>query len=134
VARTSVVFGPHRNNFVLWVLRSLRAGTSIRAVRDQWVSPTASADLAHQVLALAESGATGIYHTAGAERLSRLEMAHRIARHFGLDASPIESITMADLNWVAPRPRDSSLDVAKVSKVCAPLRFDDALATLEVAA
>ena len=132
IARTSVVFGPHKNNFVLWVRRSLRAGQPVKVVHDQWVTPTCADDLAAQLLALVESGAdaSGIWHTAGKERLSRLEMAKRIAAHDGLDASLIQSVSMADLSWVAQRPRDSSLSTRKISGVASPLGFGAALDTL----
>jgi dTDP-4-dehydrorhamnose reductase len=134
VARTSVVFGPHKNNFVRWVRRSLRAGSPIKAAKDQWVTPTASADVARQILALVEADERGVWHTAGAERLSRLEMAQRIAEQDGLDPSPIQAVAMADLTWVAPRPRDSSLDTTKVSRLVRPMDFKTALATLGDAA
>ncbi|MHB1261307.1 MAG: dTDP-4-dehydrorhamnose reductase [Thermoplasmatota archaeon] len=134
VARTSVVFGPHKNNFVRWVRRSLRAGTPIKAAKDQWVTPTCSADVAHQLLALVEAGERGVWHTAGAERLSRLEMARRIAAHDGLDAGPIQPVSVSDLTWVAPRPRDSSLDTSKVARLAAPMAFGAALDTLGDAA
>lgn len=134
IARTSVVFGPDRNNFVLWVRRSLRDGKPVRVARDQWVSPTCTDDLARQVLALVDARAEGVYHTAGAERLSRLEMAHRIAAHDRVDPAPIQPVAMSDLTWVAKRPRDSSLDVSKVSRLARPMGFDAALGTLGAAA
>ncbi|MEA3166518.1 MAG: dTDP-4-dehydrorhamnose reductase [Thermoplasmata archaeon] len=134
VARTSVVFGPHRNNFVRWVRRSLRAASPLKVARDQWVTPSLSEDVGRQLLALLEADERGVWHTAGAERLSRLEMAQRIARHDGLDATPIQPAAMADLAWLAPRPRDSSLDVSKVSRLAKPMAFDAALDALGDAA
>ena len=134
VARTAVVFGPHKNNFVRWVRRNLRAGTPVKAARDQWVTPTAAHDVAAQLLALIEAEERGVWHTAGAERLSRLEMAQRIAASDGLDPSPIQSVAMADLTWFAPRPRDSSLDTSKISRLARPMDFKAALATLGDAA
>lgn len=131
VARTSVVFGPHKNNFVVWVRRALRDSSAVKVAHDQWVTPTASADVARQVLALVEAGERGVWHTAGAERLSRVEMAQRIAAHDGLDPSPIQPISMSELTWVAPRPRDSSLDTSKVGRLVRPLAFDAALDTLD---
>jgi hypothetical protein len=41
---------------------------------------------------------------------------------------------MADLAWVAPRPRDSSLDTSKVRRLVEPMPFDAALDTLGPAA
>jgi dTDP-4-dehydrorhamnose reductase len=132
VARTSVVFGPHKNNFVLWLRRSLRTGTHVKAARDQWVTPTCADDVACQILALLEADESGIWHTAGAERMSRLEMALRVAEYDGLDPSLITSVTMSELNWLAPRPRDSSLDTTKISRLSQPLSFRQALDTLGV--
>jgi dTDP-4-dehydrorhamnose reductase len=130
IARTSVVFGPHKNNFVQWVRRSLRDGKPVRAAHDQWVTPTCTRDLALQVLALVEAGAQGVYHTAGAERLSRVEMALRIAAHDGLDAALVDPVPMESLPWVARRPRDASLDTSKIARLRRPMAFDEALDTL----
>jgi dTDP-4-dehydrorhamnose reductase len=134
VARTSVVFGPHKKNFVTWLRGELAAGRPVRIVRDQRVNPTLSYDLAEQVLALMEANATGIYHTAGATSLSRLEMAYAVADHFGLRRDLITPITSDQLSWVAERPLDATLNTAKVSRIKPPLTFAAALRRLEVPA
>lgn len=134
IARTSVVFGPHKKNFVAWLRGELAAGRPVRIVRDQRVSPTLSYDLAEQVLALMEAQATGVYHTAGATSLSRLEMAYAVADHFGLRRDLITPITSDQLSWVAKRPLDATLNTAKVSRVKPPLTFAAALRRLEVPA
>jgi dTDP-4-dehydrorhamnose reductase len=123
VARTAVVWGPHKSNFVTWVRDSLAAGKPLRIVQDQWVSPTHTHDLSRQLLALMAAGAEGVWHTAGADRLSRLEMAQAIAATHGFDVGGIEAIRMQDLTWKARRPRDSSLDVSKVSRLARPEGF-----------
>lgn len=134
IARTSVVFGPHKKNFVVWLRDELAAGRPVRIVRDQRVSPTLSYDLAEQVLALMEAQATGVYHTAGATSLSRLEMAHAVADHFGLRRDLITPFTSDQLSWVAKRPLDATLNTAKVSRIKPPLTFAAALRRLEVPA
>lgn len=131
IARTSVVYGPHKNNFVVWLIGELRAGRGVRIVEDQIVSPTLTKDLAEQILALVEADASGIYNTAGGSVLSRLEMAREIARVFGLDPAPITPIRSSDLTWKAQRPLNSSLDVSKIAKYKVPLRFDQALEHLK---
>lgn len=130
IARASVVFGPNKKNFVTWLLEELRAGRKVRIVSDQVVSPTWTYDLSEQLLALMEADAGGTFHTAGATRLSRLDMARQVASVFGLDAGLIEPVTTAQMTWAARRPRDSSLDVSKVSKYKVPLPFENALAAL----
>lgn len=131
VARTSVVFGPHKKNFVTWLLGELRAGRGVRIVRDQRVNPTFAYDLAEQVLALMRADARGVYHTAGASSLSRLEMAYAIADHFGLDRGLITPIASSDLTWVARRPMDATLDVTKLSQLHRPLAFTQAIGRLQ---
>ena len=46
IARTSVVYGNARRNFVTWVRDSLRAGSRITVVDDQYNTPTLSSDCA----------------------------------------------------------------------------------------
>lgn len=130
VARTCVVFGPHRPNFVTWVLGELTAGRRVRVLTDQLVNPTYSSDGAAQMLALAEHDAEGVFHTAGATGLSRHAMAVGVARTFGLDASLAQPARMADLPWKAPRPHDTRLDVSKSAKFHAPMAYPDALEAL----
>ncbi len=131
VARTSVVFGPHKKNFVLWLVGELRAGRPVRIVSDQRVTPTLSHDLAEQCLALMRGRAPGgIYHTAGATALSRLEMAHAIAKEFGGDPGLVTPITSDQLTWLAKRPLDATLNTRKVSAFRPPLAFGAALARL----
>jgi len=59
----------------------------------------------------------GIYHLAGAERISRYDFACRLADIFELDRGLIVPGRMADLCWKARRPKDSSLDVGKASRL-----------------
>lgn len=127
VARTSVVFGPHKKNFILWLLGELRAGRPVRIVRDQRITPTLSHDLAEQALALMQAGARGVHHTAGATPLTRLESALHVARRFGLREDVITPIRSDELSWLAPRPRDATLNTDKVSRVHPPMTFDAAL-------
>ena len=112
IARTTVVYGyaAHvRANFVLWLLGELRAGRRVRIVEDQIGSPTLAENLAEMVLALAASDTVGVFNTAGADVLSRLEFSRQIATTFGLDAGLIDSTTTAALGQAAPRPLQAGL-------------------------
>ena len=75
IARTSVVYGNARRNFVTWVRDSLRSGSTIKVVNDQFNTPTLSIDCAEAIRELVKNCAWGIYHTAGSERVSRYEFA-----------------------------------------------------------
>jgi dTDP-4-dehydrorhamnose reductase len=115
IARTSVVYGNARQNFASWVRDSLRNGTAVRIFTDQYASPTLAVDCAEAIAALIKNGASGTYHAAGGERISRHEFARKIASFYGLDDGLIEPVTTEAMKQKAKRPRDSSLDVSKIS-------------------
>lgn len=130
VARPSVIYGPHEPNFVTWVAETLRAGEPVDLVEDQRVSPTYAPHLARQLVALMEADASGIYHTAGADAWTRLEMGRAIADVYGLDADRVRPSRMADLDWDAPRPRDTSLEVSKVGSIAPSIGLVEGLERL----
>lgn len=132
IARTSVVYGNARRNFVTWVRDSLKAGNTIKVVNDQYNTPTLSIDCAEAIRELLKNNARGIYHTAGSERVSRYEFARQIASFYALDESLIEPITSDILKQKAKRPRDSSLDTAKVGKFHKMLDVQRGLEKMEV--
>jgi len=57
----------------------------------------------------------GLYHLAGATRISRYDFAVELARNFGLDEELIIKSRMSEMKWVAKRPADSSLDTSKAA-------------------
>jgi len=127
IARTSVIYGKGRQNFATWIINELENGNKIRIVRDQFVSPTLNTDLANQLLALIEQDKTGLFHTAGGERINRYDFAVKLADSFGLRKELINSITSDELEWIARRPMDSSLDISKISRIQKPLKVEEAL-------
>ncbi|MEX2088131.1 MAG: dTDP-4-dehydrorhamnose reductase [Bacteroidota bacterium] len=107
ILRTIVVYGHGINikqNFPLWVLKSLQEGKPIRCAKDQISNPTQVSDLALAVIRVFEMNRDGLYHVCGSERLSRYEFALRVAEVFGLDASLISRVLSSDLQQSAPRP------------------------------
>ncbi len=120
IARTSVLFGWYmgaRVNFVTWLIDTLRAGREANIVTDQTNAPTLIDSAVWMLLALVEQNVQGVFHTAGAESLSRYDFALRIAEHFELDASLIRPVRSADLQQPAPRPVHSGLRVDKMDKI-----------------
>ena len=108
VVRTCQVFGPdsRRKNFVLRVADQLDAGRPVEAERDLYGTPTYSLDLAASLLFLVASGATGTWHVAGDQWLSRFELAQLIARAAGRDEGSIHAV---EAGGSVPRPRLSGL-------------------------
>jgi len=133
IARTSVIYGATpaagKINFALWLLNSLKRGEKVKALIDQWNSPTLNTNLARMTLEIIERRLTGTFHLSGATRISRYDFAKMVAQTFNVDASLIVPTVSKDFSWVAPRPRDSSLDTGKAQQMLEnkPLTIERAL-------
>jgi dTDP-4-dehydrorhamnose reductase len=117
IGRTTVVYGyaKHvRSNFVLWLVGELRAGRRVSIVDDQIGSPTLAENLAEMVISLAHGDEVGVFNTAGADVVSRLDFSRQIAETFGLDASLMDRTTTASLGQAAPRPLRAGLVMDKL--------------------
>ena len=119
IARTSVIFGSRpaagKINFALWVLENLKRGKKINIVTDQINSPTLNTNLANMLLEVAERQLTGIYHLAGSTAISRYDFAILLAKEFELSRELIQPTTSDKINWIAKRPKNTSLNVTKAS-------------------
>ncbi|MEM4383787.1 MAG: dTDP-4-dehydrorhamnose reductase [Candidatus Caldarchaeum sp.] len=114
IVRTSTIYGlgPGRQNFAKLLVEKLSKGEKIKALEDQYTSPTHATLLGEAIAEVLDNRITGILHIAG-ERLSRYEFAVRVAESLGLDKSLIAPARMQEFSWIAPRPRDSSLKCEK---------------------
>ena len=133
IARTSVIYGikpaSGKINFALWLIESLKKNQAVQVLTDQFISPTLNTNLAKMVLEASERRLNGIYHMAGASRASRFEFVIKLAEIFDLDKSLIKKSCISDINWVAERPKDSSLDVSKTYNILKtkPMNLSEAL-------
>ncbi|MGB3919982.1 dTDP-4-dehydrorhamnose reductase [Methanothrix sp.] len=137
VARTCVIYGRRpasgKVNFALWILNSLGSGKEISVVTDQFITPTLNSNLAAMLLEAADRQLSGIYHLSGASRVSRYDFACQLADTFELDSRLILPSRMSDLDWLAERPKDSSLDTSKARQMLknGPLPLNDSLQLLK---
>jgi dTDP-4-dehydrorhamnose reductase len=120
IARSSVIYGSipatRKINFALWILDKLERKEKVKIVTDQWNSPTLNTNLANMVLEVLERKLTGIFHLAGATRLSRYEFTRFLAEIFRLDTNLISPASSKEIPWTAKRPRDSSLNVERAHR------------------
>lgn len=130
IARASVIYGAKKKNFATWAIDMLEKGNQINIVTDQYVSPTLNTDLAEQLVALIEKDAKGVFHTVGRERISRYDFVEVIADVFDLDKNLINPARMADINWIARRPMDSSLDMSRIQKFKNPYTIRESVKLL----
>lgn len=111
IVRASSIYGlgPGRKNFAKFLLEELSAGREVKALIDQYTTPTQASVLADAIAEIVERRLTGIFHVVG-ERMSRYEFAVKIAETFRLDRSLIIPAKMEEMKWYAKRPKDSSLN------------------------
>ena len=118
IVRTSAIYGlgMGRKNFGKFLIDALSNGQKVKAIIDQWLSPTLNTLLANAIVELLEKETYGLYHIAG-ERVSRYEFAIKLAKKFSFDVNLVEPARMSEFKWVAQRPRDSSLDCTKAKSI-----------------
>lgn len=119
VIRTSLLYGldgPVGRTFLSGVLKSLGRGRSMRLFEDQKRNPVLLEDLAGAMIDAVDIGLEGLFHVGGAEVVTRYEFGETVCEVFGFDKRLLVPIKMADFEYAAPRPLDSSLDIAKIKE------------------
>jgi dTDP-4-dehydrorhamnose reductase len=111
VVRASSIygFGPGRMNFAKYLVEKLKAGEAVKALIDQYTSPTQATLLGKAIIEIAEGRMEGVFHVAG-ERMNRYEFAIKVADTLKLEKNLIQKAEMKEMKWLAKRPRDSSLN------------------------
>lgn len=115
ICRLPLMFGrstPAGKSFLQPLLASMRGRQRIRLFKDEFRTPI-SADTGAAGLLLALGGVTGILHLGGAESISRYQFGCLVAELFGFDPGLIIGGSQKDVNMLALRPPDVSLDSRK---------------------
>jgi dTDP-4-dehydrorhamnose reductase len=97
-----------------WMLRNLETGTRFQGFDDVVFSPILVNDLAIVLAEMMALRLTGIFHVVGSESCSKFAFAEQIADVFGLDRTLVERTQVDRVSLRAPRPRNMSMNVAKV--------------------
>ena len=86
---------------------------AVNLYEDEWRTPVGSTSVADALSAvLKRPEAAGIFHIAGAERVTRVQLGERVATLLGLDLSLIRRASQRT-HQGAPRPADVSLDISR---------------------
>lgn len=120
ILRLSAVYGWNRvsqkTNAVTWILEKLETGKEAMLFRDQKVTPTYAKTAAEVAFDLWSRRASGLFHVASADCLSRMEMGRAIAELFEIAHPKLTAISMESVALRATRPRAPCLVVRKVEE------------------
>jgi len=113
IVRISMAYGCPRTggaSFLTRVVEKLRAGEPTHQPSDEFRTPVDVLTAADALLELAASDVAGILHVGGAERISRFDMAVRVARRLGADTALVVDTSGQSVPGRAPRPKDVSFN------------------------
>lgn len=115
--RITNVYGDEaRNkNFIARLADQFKEGKKLelRLPLDQYATPANAWDIARALALLIRDSKQGVYHIAGTDWVSRVQLAQRVLKYFPENESTIEPITTAELNPPADRPLLGGLVAAK---------------------
>ncbi len=101
--------------------REWQSGRMMKLFADEFRSPIPAVETARAVWNLAGKNCAGIFHVAGAEKLSRWQLGQLLAKRWPELNAKIEPASVADFPGPARAP-DTSLNVSKAQKILsAPL-------------
>lgn len=110
IIRTAWLYGGHGPNFAKTMLRLAASHETVSVVTDQVGQPTWTLDLARQIVALLDSGATsGIHNGTASGEASWYEFARAIFSVSGLDPDRVRPTDSSQFVRPAPRPAYSVL-------------------------
>ena len=119
VVRTSINCGTSisgSRGFNEQLRRDLRAGRTVRLFTDEIRSPIFAGETARACWELAGKECAGIFHAAGAEKLSRWQIGQLLAERSPEMKPMLQPGSVGDFPG-PPRARDTSLDISKIQKL-----------------
>ena len=108
-------WGPvYRQSFSDWVLSNLRRNYPVTLFADVFYTPILASRLVQVVQELFHCGASGLFHIAGDERISKHDFGLQLASVFDLDINLILAGSIEAQPTRVRRPHDMSLSNRKV--------------------
>jgi len=139
IARPILMYGwnhsVNRPNPVTWVYEKLLRGEAVQLVDDVFENPLHNHPCGRALWAMAEKRPAGIFHLAGADRVSRYELGLRTAAAFGLDAALIQRVGSSFFPTIAPRPKDTTFVTERMERELgvAPMTLEQGLGAMKAA-
>lgn len=122
VLRTSALYGKHQcrakggKNFVELMLDLARTRGHVRVVDNEFITPTATGDLARQIVELSRCSSYGLYHATSEGSCSWYEFAREIFSQASLTVR-LDAAQPGEFPAKAPRPRYSVLENRRLKEL-----------------
>lgn len=118
-----------RTNPVTWVIDNLKKGQRINVVNDIFNNHLWVGQAAVVVWKVIKENISGIYNIAGADCISRYDLARKVAKVFDLDSSLISPVSSDFFKNIAKRPKNTCFNTLKMEKELGikPLSVDEGL-------
>ena len=116
IIRTSIYglgSGPQRPGMVEKVVARLRNGEAVNGFTDQTFTPISTGNLALFLEEAMERHLSGIYNIGNSQPCTKYEFIRAAAWAFGFDPEAVKPGFSSAVSYLAPRPRDVSLDTGK---------------------
>jgi len=119
ILRTNMYGLNYRNKSSLleWFYENLKKGQSITGFTDVFFNPLSTKNISKAIIELVEKNVEGLYHLSSFEKISKYEFGITTANVFGLNKELIKEGRIDDLNLFPKRPKDTSLNNDKISKI-----------------
>jgi len=119
ILRPSLIFGaahPSGNgSFLQWMDTAFQEQDEVQLFNDEFRTPVYVKDICKAVSSLiVKVGHHRMYHLGGPERISRADFARKLAAVRGYDVNKIKETSLSELDTGYPRPKDVSLDSARM--------------------
>ena len=116
LCRMPLMFGkssPTSDSFLQGMVSNLKAGNEINLFTDEYRTPASATAASEGLLLAIEKQVQGVLHLGGTERISRYDFGILLADILKLPTDLIKPGKQANIEMVAPRSPDTSLDSSK---------------------
>lgn len=128
ILRTSWVYSPYGQNFMLTMLKRAKERKELRIVADQYGAPTSAPDIAATIVVLArhlvdrpgDAALRGIFHLTNAGETTWAGFAteiFKVSTEYGGPSASVVPIPTSEYPTAARRPASSRLDISKIAKL-----------------
>ncbi|QVL57843.1 MAG: sugar nucleotide-binding protein [Simkaniaceae bacterium] len=111
---------------------NLTNGLSVKAATDQIFCPLVVDDLVAMTLKLLENNHKGLFNLGGTDKISRFQLAQKLATSLNISKEAIQPIQLNDLNPLISRPQNTSLNSEKIFNLLGytPTSIEQAIHTI----